>query len=118
MAKNILMIAMWSLMALLLKEYIIACGNFTLELDTGNLPLPFRPLTAIRLACRGAFDPATLNTTGSCSWKSLLKSLGLLCVRSLVRTNQRLLPQSHDLFVHVLFPFQVKHICFSRICVN
>ena len=42
-------------MALLLKDYIIASGNFSLKLDTGNLPLPFRPLTAIRLACKGAF---------------------------------------------------------------
>ena len=46
---------MWNSMALLLKDYIIASGNFSLRLDTGNLPLPFRPLTAIRLACKGAF---------------------------------------------------------------
>ena len=45
-------------MALLLKDNIIASGNFSLKL--GNLPLPFRPLTAIRLACKGAFWPCYL----------------------------------------------------------
>ena len=88
----------------------IALKGFSIKANNRWSTVTKRPLTAICLAWKGGLWPyylgtATLNIISSCSWKRLLKPLGLLYLRSLVRTNERLLPQILNVYDFCTYTF-------------